>query len=35
MENPSEIEAALSVGAQKARSVAQEVLKRARTKVGY
>ncbi|MEY4804736.1 MAG: Tryptophan--tRNA ligase [Bacteroidota bacterium] len=35
MENPSEIEAALFVGAQKARSVAQEVLKRARTKVGY
>ena len=35
MENPSEIEAALSVCAQKARSVAQEVLKRARTKVGY
>lgn len=35
MENPSEIEAALSVGAQKARRVAQEVLKRARTKVGY
>jgi tryptophanyl-tRNA synthetase len=35
MENPSEIEAALSVGAQKARSVAQEVLKRARSKVGY
>ncbi|MDP4596368.1 MAG: tryptophan--tRNA ligase [Crocinitomicaceae bacterium] len=35
IENPSEIEAALSVGAQKARSVAQEVLKRARTKVGY
>lgn len=35
MENPIEIEAALSVGAQKARSVAQEVLKRARTKVGY
>ena len=35
IENPPEIEAALSVGAQKARSVAQEVLKRARTKVGY
>jgi tryptophanyl-tRNA synthetase len=35
MENPSEIEAALSVGAQKARSVAQEVLKRARSKLGY
>ena len=35
MENPIDIEAALSVGAQKARSVAQEVLKRARTKVGY
>lgn len=35
MENPTEIEAALFLGAQKARSVAQEVLKRARQKVGY
>lgn len=35
MANTSEIDAALSIGAQKARSVAQEVLKRARTKVGY
>jgi tryptophanyl-tRNA synthetase len=35
MANTAEIDAALSIGAQKARSVAQEVLKRARTKVGY
>jgi tryptophanyl-tRNA synthetase len=35
MANTAEIEAALSIGAQKARNVAQEVLKRARTKVGY
>jgi tryptophanyl-tRNA synthetase len=35
MANTSEIDAVLSIGAQKARSVAQEVLKRARTKVGY
>lgn len=35
MANTSEIDAALSIGAQKARSVAQEVLQRARTKVGY
>jgi tryptophanyl-tRNA synthetase len=35
MANTSEIDAALSIGAQKARSVAQEVLKRTRTKVGY
>lgn len=35
MENTAEIDAALAIGAQKARSVAQEVLKRARTKVGY
>ena len=33
--NTAEIEAALSIGAQKARNVAQAVLKRARTKVGY
>jgi tryptophanyl-tRNA synthetase len=35
MANTAEIDAALTFGAQKARSVAQEVLKRARTKVGY
>ena len=35
MANTAEIDAALSIGAQKARIVAQEVLKRARTKVGY
>jgi tryptophanyl-tRNA synthetase len=35
MANTAEIEAALSIGAQKARNVAQAVLKRARTKVGY
>ena len=35
MANTAEIDAALSIGAQKARSVAQEVLKRTRTKVGY
>ena len=35
MANPSEIDAALSIGAQKAKAVAQEVLKRARQKVGY
>ena len=35
MANTAEIDAALSIGAQKARNVAQEVLKRARTKVGY
>ncbi|MEY3074584.1 MAG: Tryptophan--tRNA ligase [Bacteroidota bacterium] len=35
MANSAEIDAALSIGAHKARSVAQEVLKRARTKVGY
>ncbi|MEN9743031.1 MAG: Tryptophan--tRNA ligase [Bacteroidota bacterium] len=35
MENTAEIDAALTIGAQKARSVAQEVLKRARAKVGY
>ena len=35
MANTAEIDAALSVGAQKARSVAQEVLNRTRSKVGY
>jgi tryptophanyl-tRNA synthetase len=35
MANTAEIDAALAIGAQKARSVAQEVLKRARTKVGF
>jgi tryptophanyl-tRNA synthetase len=35
MANTAEIDAALSIGAQKARGVAQGVLKRARTKVGY
>ena len=35
MANTAEIDAALSIGAQKARNVAQAVLKRARTKVGY
>jgi len=35
MANTAEIDAALSIGAQKARSVAQEVLKRTRTKVGF
>ncbi|MEY4486858.1 MAG: hypothetical protein RL440_1394 [Bacteroidota bacterium] len=35
MANTAEIDAALAIGAQKARSVAQEVLKRTRTKVGY
>jgi tryptophanyl-tRNA synthetase len=35
MANTAEIDAALSIGAQKARRVAQEVLKRTRTKVGY
>ena len=35
MANTAEIDAALSIGAQKARSVAQEVLKRTRTTVGY
>jgi len=33
--NPSEIDAALQIGAQKAQSVANAVLKRVRTKVGY
>ena len=35
MENPSEIEDALSIGAEKARSIAQVVLQRVRSKVGY
>ena len=35
MANTAEIDTALAIGAQKARSVAQEVLKRTRTKVGY
>jgi tryptophanyl-tRNA synthetase len=35
MANPSEIDAALRIGAQKAQSVANDVLKRVRTKVGY
>ena len=35
MAHTAEIDAALSIGAQKARSVAQEVLQRTRQKVGY
>jgi tryptophanyl-tRNA synthetase len=35
MDHPEEIEAALSLGASKARAVAAEVLKRTRNKVGY
>jgi tryptophanyl-tRNA synthetase len=35
MANPSEIDAALKIGAEKARVVASDVLKRVRTKVGY
>jgi tryptophanyl-tRNA synthetase len=35
MANPSEIDAALQIGAEKARRVASGVLKRVRTKVGY
>ncbi len=35
MANPSEIDAALQIGAQKAQVVANEVLKRVRAKVGY
>lgn len=35
MANPSEIDAALQIGAEKARLVASDVLKRIRTKVGY
>ncbi len=35
MENKNEIDQALEVGAQKARKIAQEVLKRVRSKIGY
>ena len=35
MANPSEIDAALQIGAQKAQSVANAVLKRVRSKIGY
>lgn len=35
MAHPAEIDAALQIGAQKARVVAQEVLQRTRKKVGY
>jgi tryptophanyl-tRNA synthetase len=35
MSNPSEIDAALQIGAEKARLVANDVLNRVRTKVGY
>lgn len=35
MENPSEIDDALAIGAEKARKVAKEVLKRIREKIGY
>ena len=35
MENRYEIDEALSIGAEKARKVAQEVLRRVRKKVGY
>tara|TARA_R110001632_G_scaffold8386_2_gene33118 strand:+ start:13860 stop:14828 length:969 start_codon:yes stop_codon:yes gene_type:complete len=35
MENKSEIDQALEIGAEKARKVANEVLKRVRTKIGY
>ena len=35
MSNPDEIESALKIGAEKARKVAQNVLKRVREKVGY
>jgi tryptophanyl-tRNA synthetase len=35
MANPSEIDVALQIGAKKAKTVANEVLKRVRTKVGY
>jgi tryptophanyl-tRNA synthetase len=35
MENLPEIDAALSTGAEKARKVADDVLKRVREKVGY
>ncbi len=35
MENPKEIDDALAIGAEKARKVAQDVLKRVRKKIGY
>jgi len=35
MENPAQIEKALTLGAEKARKVAKEVLKRTREKLGY
>lgn len=35
MTNPSKIDEALAIGAEKARAVAKEVLKRVRSKVGY
>lgn len=35
MANPSKIDEALAIGAEKARNVAKEVLKRVRSKVGY
>jgi tryptophanyl-tRNA synthetase len=35
MSNPQEIEAELQKGAQKAKVIADEVLHRVRTKVGY
>ena len=35
MENPKEIDDALAIGAEKARKVAQSVLKRVREKIGY
>jgi len=34
-QNPEEVEIALAIGAQKARKVAQEVLLRVRSKIGY
>jgi tryptophanyl-tRNA synthetase len=35
MANPAEIDAALQLGAEKARKVANDVLNRVRSKVGY
>jgi len=35
MENVEEIDKALAIGAEKARVIANDVLKRVRTKVGY
>ncbi|MDB3907816.1 tryptophan--tRNA ligase, partial [Crocinitomicaceae bacterium] len=35
IENPQEVEEALALGAERARKVAAEVLKRVRAKVGY